>query len=442
MILVAPVTAITMDAQRRILTDAAIAIDGSRIAAVGKAADLERRYPLAHRMDGMGMVAIPGLIDAHCHADQSLLRGTTDDLPWVPFLREWVDPWLAGRRTDQLVAAYQLSLLEMARGGTTTFLSPNVDPGDDLDALFSVIGLAGLRGILGRWVTPASLESLGEAVSRDHPALVDLWFGLMVPRQGEPDYVPEFYPAVAVAAGDLGRGIVYHFCSEVEDAEYYQSTFGMRPLEWASRHGVLGTNVVLINGCWMAPEEIALAAATGTSVVYSPTATMKMATGVTPVPGLLEAGVNVALGADGGANNNSHDLFQEMKVGCLIQNATHRRAGTLTAEQVLELATLGGAHAVGRGEDLGSLEAGKLADVVLVDLDRAHSSPLTDIVSNLVYAAKSSDVHTVLVDGRVIVRDRVVVTMDEAEVLASARTAAAGVVGRITPNHQPRWPVE
>jgi 5-methylthioadenosine/S-adenosylhomocysteine deaminase len=360
----------------------------------------------------------------------------------VPFLREWVDPWLAHRRPDQLVAAYRLSLLEMARCGTTTFLSPNVDPGDDLDALFSVITQAGLRAILGRWVTPGALDTAVSAVSRGGPDVVDLWFGLMVPRQGEPEYVPEFYSEVAAAARDLGVGIVYHFCSEVDDAEYYQSTFGMAPLEWASRHGVLGSNVVLINGCWISPGEIALAAATGTSVVFSPTATMKMATGVTPVPALLGAGVNVALGTDGGANNNSHDMFQEMKMGCLIQNATHRRAGTLTAEQVLEFATLGGAHAVGRSTELGSLEPGKRADVVLVDLDRAHTSPLIDIVSNLVYAAKSSDVHTVLVDGRVIVRDRVVLTMDEAAVLASARTAAADIAGRITPAHHARWPME
>jgi len=445
MLLIAPVTAITMDGERRVIVDAGIAVDGTRIAAVGKATELAARYPLAHRLDGKGMVALPGLIDAHAHGDQSLLRGTTDNLHWVPFLRDWIDPWLGQRSTDDLLAAYRLSLLEMVRAGTTTFLSPNVDPTDDLEALSGVIAQSGLRAVLCRWIEPGGdVDGAVEAVTECDGAaggLVQAWFGLMVPRQEGDRYDPPFYREVADAARYMGVGVAYHFCSEIEDAAYYQDTFGMRPAVWAEEHGTLGPNVVLINGCWFNDEEIEIVAATGTSVVYSPVATAKMATGVTPVGALLTAGVNVALGTDGGANNNSHDMIAEMKAGCLLQNVTQRRAGALTAEQALELATIGGARAIGRSHDLGSLEVGKRADVVLVDLDRAHSSPVVDPVSNLVYAANGSNVHTVLVNGRVVLRDGVATTVDEEAILSTARAAAARITGRITPRHQPRWPI-
>ncbi|MDQ6617154.1 MAG: amidohydrolase [Actinomycetota bacterium] len=452
MLLIAPVTAITMDPERRVIADAGILVDGAHIAAVAKAADLAVRYPLAHRLDGRGMVAIPGLIDTHSHADQSLLRGTTDDVHWVPFLRDWIDPWRAQRSREDLLAAYRLSLLEMVRSGTTCFLSPNVDPTDDLDALADVIGPSGLRAVLARWVEPGaeavdakrSLRTAVEAVDRWQGAaggLIQMWFGLMVPRQEGDRYDPPFYRAVAQAARDAGTGIVYHFCSEIEDAEFYEATFGLSPVEWADDHGVLGPNVALINACWMWEREIEIVAATGTSVVYSPTATMKMATGVTPVTALQGAGANVSLGTDGGANNNRLDMIGEMKAGCLVQNVANRRAGSLSAEQALELATIGGARTIGRSDELGSLEVGKRADVVLVELGRPHTTPVTDPVSNLVYAADGSDVHTVLVDGRVLLRDRVAMTLDEPAVLAEARAAAARVIGRITPRPQPRWPV-
>jgi cytosine/adenosine deaminase-related metal-dependent hydrolase len=449
-LLIAPVTAITMDPGRRVIGDAGIVVNGTRIEAIGKAADLVARYPEATRIDGGGMLAIPGLIDAHGHADQSLLKGTTDDLHWIPFLRDWIDPWLRERSGGELLAAYRLSLLEMVRGGTTCFLSPNVDPTDDLDALSAVIGQSGLRAVLARWVAPplASFDGVVDeaaaSVARWQGAaggLVQMWFGLMVPREPGDVCVPPFYRAVADVARELATGITYHFCSEIEDAEYYEATFGMRPAEWAQHHGVLGPNVALINACWMTAAEISIVAATGTSVIYSPTATMKMATGITPVPALLAAGVNVALGTDGGANNNSHDMIREMKAGCLVQNVAARRAGAVTAEQVLEMATIGGARAIGREHDLGSLEVGKMADLVLVDLDRPHTVPALDPVAVLVYAANGSDVHTVIVNGQVVLRDRVAVTVDEEAILADARAAAAGVVGRITPPHHPRWPL-
>ncbi len=442
MLLVTDVTAVTMDAERRVVGDAAIAIDGPRIAAVGKAVDLLARFSGAERVPGRGMVALPGLIDAHAHADQSLLRGRTDDLPWVPFLAEWVGPYLQGRDPAVAVHAYRLTMLEMLRSGTTCFVSPNVDPRDDLPALVSSIEEMGLRAVLAHWVDgPAALEQASAAVSRWDGAAggrVRMRFGLDIPRLPDDRYQPSLYPVVAERARALGSGIVSHFCSETEDWVYYEDHFGLRPAQWAQDMGFLGPSTLLINGCWLTAVEARILASSGTPVVASPTATMKMASGTTPVRDLRDAGVTVALGTDGAANNNSFDMVREMKAACLAQNAA-RRAGTLTAEDALEMATIDGARALGIADDLGSLEAGKRADVVLVDLARPHSWPVADPVSNLVYAAHGGNVDTVIVDGKALVRGGVPVGVDEAAVLAAAGAAAARAAS-LLPDRAPRWP--
>jgi len=438
-LLITDVTAVTMDPDRRVIDDAAVAVDGQRIAAVGKTASLAALHPDAERLPGRGMVALPGLIDAHAHADQSILRGMTDDLGWVPFLAEWITPYLARRDPAAAVAAYRLTMAEMIRSGTTCFVSPNVDPRDDLAALTSAIGEMGVRAVLAHWVDgEETLDLACAAIERWDGAAggrVAVRFGLDIPRLPDDPYRAALYPRVAA----LGHGLVYHFCSETEDWTYYDDRFGLRPTQWADEQGLLGPSTLLINGCWLTAVEAGLLADTATPVVASPTATMKMASGTTPVRDLRDAGVVVALGTDGAANNDSFDLVREMKSACLAQNATRRRAGTLSAEDALEMATIEGARALGREDDLGSLEPGKRADIVLVDLRKAHTWPVADPVATLVYAAHGGDVDTVIVDGRVLLRDGLFVDADEAAILADAERAAADVAA-LLPQRPRRWP--
>jgi cytosine/adenosine deaminase-related metal-dependent hydrolase len=232
MLVICNVTAVTMDDRRRIIGDAGIAIDGQKIAAVDSAENIRKRYPDADLLDGAGMIAIPGLIDTHAHADQSLLRGLGDNMHWMPFLDDVVEPYLAKRDPADGVLANALSIMEMIHSGTTCFVSPNVDPRDDYASLTNVIGDLGIRAVLGRFTMPdAGPDS--EGVARDTVAaaasvmhrwhatqkgLVSMWFGLMVPRRpGDTDH-PAFYRAVANEAREMGVGIVYHFCSEIEDS--------------------------------------------------------------------------------------------------------------------------------------------------------------------------------------------------------------------------------
>lgn len=455
MLLIDRLTIVTMDSQRRILSDAAIAVDEDRIVAVDKRNELTDEYPGAERLDGSGMVAIPGLIDAHCHADQSLLRGLGDKMHWVPFLDDVVEPYLVKRDPADGVLANTLAMTEMLRGGTTCFISPNVDPRDDFEALTGATGQLGIRAVLGRFITPATGSDTEEKARSTVAAavkvmqawhgsqggLVDMWFGLMVPRVAGDTVHPLFYRAVAEEAARMGVGIVYHFCSEPEDAEYIVKQFGVRPAEWSRDHHALGKSVLLINGCQVTPLEIDILAETGTHLVHSPVANMKMATGILPLVDVLAAGVNVALGTDGALNNNSYDMFAEMKAACLLQNAVQKSASAMTAEKALEMATLGGARAMNRDQELGSIEVGKLADLVLVDMNRMHTAPVHDVVSNLVFSANASNVHTVFVGGRKVVEEGKVLGVDETDLIRRARERASVICGQLGASGAAAWPV-
>lgn len=438
MLIISNVTAVTMDAERRILPGAAIAIDGERIAAIDTDAQMGERFAGADFLDGHGMVAIPGLIDTHAHADQSLLRGLGDRMHWHPFLDRVIRPYLAARDPADAVLANSLSMVEMVKSGTTCFVSPNADPRDDYDALTSVVADIGIRAVFCRFIMAREKDFSAEAakaVVREASATmqqwhggaggrVGMWFGLDVPRRPGDLVYPDFYREVAEESRRLGVGICYHFCSEIEDSTWIENTFGVRPAEWSRDHHALGPNVLLINGCWVTPLEVRILADTGTHLAHSPVANMKMATGILPLPDVLAAGVNVALGTDGALNNNTHDMFGEMKAACLLQNATRRYASSMTAPTALEMATISGARAIGRERDLGSLEAGKLADIVLVDLKRAHSSPVHDVISNLVFSVNPGNVDTVLIGGRVVVREGRVRGVDEATIVERANERA------------------
>lgn len=434
-------TAVTMDSQRRILSDAAIAINGAKIVAVDHDATLKARYPGAEIVDSTNLVALPGFIDTHAHADQSLLRGLGDEMHWHPFLDCVVSPWLAKRDPADSVLANTLSMVEMIRTGTTCFVSPNADPRDDYAGLTAAVADAGIRAIFCRFIMAkendfsagAANEVVAEAsaeMARWHGGAkgnVTMWFGLDVPRRPGDLIYPHFYREVAEEARRSGAGIVYHFCSEFEDSIYAQNTFGMRPAEWSRDNHALGPNVLLIGGCWMNPVEMRILADTGTHLAHSPVAHMKMATGILPLPHVRAAGVNVTLGTDGGLNNNTHDMFAEMKACCLLQNSNRRSAKACTALEALEMATINGAKAIGRPHELGSIEAGKLADITLLDLNRPHTAPTHSLLSNIVFAANPSNVHTVMIGGRIVFQDNKVLGVDETAIIARVHKRAPAI---------------
>ena len=440
MTLLRNVTAVTLNERREIVDDAAIKIDGTRISSIGKSSDYSQS---ADELDCNGLIAIPGLIDTHSHADQSLLRGLGDQMHWIPFLEKVVDPYLARRSQSTSILANQLSMVEMLKGGTTSFVSPNTDPSDDINELMDAATRIGIRAIFCRFTT--SDDDWPEVRTRfkewqsNKDSLARIWFGVDIPRVPGDAYRPEFYQRIKDESEHLETGMVYHFCSEYEDAAFMVNEFNQTPAEWSLSNGLLGQNVILINGCQVTAREIEILAETRTHLSHSPVANMKMATGILPAADALHAGINLGLGTDGALNNNSYDMFLEMKCACLLQNSLKRTPRALLPEQALEMATRNGAKALGRDE-LGSLEAGKKADIVLLDLDASRTQPIHDLVSNIVFSASSSQVKHVFVDGRHVLKDFNVQGISEKQLIASAKAETKEIRDLIGAKPTTKWP--
>ena len=440
MTLVRNVTVVTLNERREIIDDAAIKIDGNKILSIGKASE----YPVSKdELDGNGLVAIPGLIDTHSHADQSLLRGLGDQMHWVPFLDKIVDPYLARRSQSHSILANQLSMVEMLRGGTTSFVSPNTDPSDNIDSLMDAATKIGIRATFCRFTTAedswSELRSLLSEWQSNKSSLANIWLGVDIPRVAGDESHPKFYQRAKLESEHHDIGLVYHFCSEYEDAAFMVNEFSQTPGEWSLSNSLLGPNVILINGCQVTAREIEILAKTGTHLSHSPVANMKMATGVLPAADVLHAGVNLGLGTDGALNNNSYDMFLEMKCACLLQNSLKRTPRALVPEQALEMATINGAKAL-RREDLGSLEPGKKADIVLLDLDAPRTQPIHDLISNIVFSASASQVRHVFVDGRHVVNDFKVKGISERQLISSAEAATVEIRALIGAKPAARWP--
>ena len=327
---------------------------------------------------------------------------------------------------------------------------------NNFQQLTHAIGELGIRAVLGRFAIPApgedspaiaatTLRNTMKVMNAWHESangLVSLWFGLDVPRRpGDTDH-PSFYRAVMNESKQLGVGSVYHFCSEFEDAVYIVNHYGMRPAEWSLANHALGENVLLIGGTQMTPKEIKILKDTGTHLAHSPVANMKMATGNLPLVDILSAGVNVSLGTDGALNNNSYDMISEMKTAVLLQNSMCRNAKALGAHQVLEMATINGAVAIGREEDLGSIEAGKQADLLMMNLSHPSTVPTHDLVSNLVFSASVRNVHSVYVAGRKVVENGKVTGLDEERLVNQAHEVASELVRRLRLTPTQLWPIE
>ncbi|MDP6701020.1 MAG: amidohydrolase [Candidatus Latescibacteria bacterium] len=463
MLLVTNVTAVTVDAQRRIVTAAAILVEDERIAEIGKTADLVARHPGVEQLDGRGMLALPGLIDAHAHSDQALLRGAADNLPWRPYLQDVIWPLLGQRTPEDALISLKLCMLEMIKSGTTCFVDSIVPSHYDFDILAQAVVDMGMRGVLAKYVLPDTLferdaspmvkgdlsaedESLADAVcgiQTWHGAAggrLQVWLGPLVPRDEPPASAsPDFYRKVSRLAAAHDTGITIHLAGTIDDPPFFKREFGMLPAEFAQRYDLVGPNVLLINGTWFSEAEIPILAETDTRLVHSPSANMKMGEGVAKVPQMREAGVTVALGCDAGANNNCHDMIREMKAASLLHNLTMMDPTTLTAEDALEMATIDGARAIGREDELGSLQVGKQADVILVDLQQPHTMPIHDPIANLVYAAHGGNVDTVMVAGKVLMRGRELLVADEAAILDEAQARGAALLERGGIEVAPEW---
>jgi cytosine/adenosine deaminase-related metal-dependent hydrolase len=354
-------------------------------------------------------------------------------------------------------ASTRLAILEMLKAGTTTFAETLILGRHDLPALARTIEETGIRAILPRGVSDgggyldeaplssgitedaddAIAEALEVARAWQGSDRIRIWFG---PRSTGGTSEPLLRRLVEVGRAE-GLGIIQHYAMTTRERRYIRDRFGCGQTAFLGRIGMLGPDIVLLHACALDDDDIAGLAGTGTSVVHCPTGPAKMGNGVTPVADLLHAGVNVALGTDGGPANNGADLLRDLKWVAYLQKLAKADPTVVTREQVLESATIGGARALGLDTIIGSIEVGKRADLIVLRTDAPHWTPMLNIVSNVVYAASGSDVDTVMIDGRIVMEGRQVLTLDEKEVLAEARERSAALVASTGVEIPSTWPV-
>ncbi|HVS02627.1 MAG TPA: amidohydrolase [Thermoanaerobaculia bacterium] len=433
-------TVVTFDAAGTVLADGAVAVVGERIAAVGAAGDLARRYPAAERIDARGAVVLPGLINAHTHAPMVLFRGLADDLPLMEWLEEHIFPAEAAHVDEEFVrAGTRLACLEMLRGGTTTF----VDMYYFEDAIAEEVERCGMRAVLGETLIdfPAPDHPTWEAAVAYTRRFVERWRGHpritpAVAPHAPYTVSPEHLVAAHALAAELDVPLLVHLAEDRAEIEQVRQRTGRTSIELLAGLGVLSDRLLAAHVVWPTAEEIELLAAHGVGVAHCPQSNMKIAAGVAPVPDLLAAGVAVGIGTDGAGSNNDLDLWEEVDTAAKLHKVTRGDPTVLPARQAFELATIGGARALDMQGEIGSLEPGKRADLVVVRATGLHQWPQDPAVnpySFLVYATKAADVDTVLVDGRVVVRGGRVLTLDEQEVRAHAAALRARLEGGPTP---------
>ena len=454
-------TIITMNQRREIIQDGAVVIEENGIVDVGKTKKIKSSHRVEREIDCRGKLVLPGLVDCHVHLAQALIRGCADDMALIPWLRQRVLP-LQGTYTEKEgELSAKLCCIEMIKSGTTTFVECLLHWRYGFDRIARVVEKIGIRGVLSKSLMnvpgyadqkdaiPSGMVEDGEKTMKQTIQMIQrwhgkannrihVWFGARTPGACTVD----FYREISEKARKYKTGITIHLAEVKQDIEYLRREFGMTPMEFMNHCGIVGPHVIYAHGVWIPPEDFKILQKTGGTVCHCPASNLKLASGFAPVPEMLKSGVNVALGCDGGPSNNCYDMIREMKLAALVHKARLLDPEVLPAETVLEMATLNGARATLWRGQIGSIERGKLADLIVIDLRRPHLVPVRNPVSNLVYAANGGDVYTVIIDGKIIMENRQMTTIEEEEVVQEAIEAGPLVDQRLGLKIGPKWPLK
>ena len=384
------------------------------------------------RLDAEGSLVMPGLVNAHCHAAMTLLRGYADDKPLGAWLREDIWPAEGELGAEDVRAGADLALVELIKAGTTAF----ADMYFHVPEVAAAVEDAGVRARLGHGVVTVGKDEDDAVADNEESLDVAREFDGAADGRIRTAYMPHSLTTVGEQylrefvgeARDAGVPVHFHANETTEEVDPIVDQRGVRPLEYADDVGLLGAGDFLAHGVHTDADEIELLAERGSSVVHCPASNMKLASGMAPVQAMRDAGVNVALGTDGAASNNDLDLFDELRDAAMLGKLAAGDAAAVPAEAAVEMATAGGAQAL--GFDSGRIEAGSNADIAVVDFSAPHLTPVHDHVSHLAYAASGSDVRHTVCGGDVLMRDREVLTLDEDAVRERAASHAAAVVER------------
>jgi 5-methylthioadenosine/S-adenosylhomocysteine deaminase len=419
-------TVVTMDGARTIVDDGAVAVKGDVILAVGPRAALEARYAASQTIDGRNSLILPGFVNGHTHVPMTLFRGLHDDVTLNDWLYKYIFPAEAKNVNEEFVRwGTRLAAAEQIRGGVTTF----ADMYYFEDAVAEETKAAGMRGVLGEtWIDFPAPDNKTEAEMIVYTEkFLKKWQGdPLIHAAAAPHSIYTCSQKTLQDAATLARKyhapILIHTSEMKKEWEDSLKNNGMSPFQYLNKIGLLGPDVVSAHCIFVDAADEQTLAQKQVGCVHNPSSNMMIASGVSPVADMRAAGVAVGLGTDGPAgSNNDLDLMEEMDLAAKLAKITKLDPLALNAKAVVEMATIDGARALHMEKEIGSIEAGKKADLILISLDEPNAVPMYDIYAQLAYALKGSDVKTVVIGGRTVMRDRKLLTINEAEVLVKAR---------------------
>lgn len=430
---------ITVDAQRRVLREGAIAIEGNKILEVGKTEELLNKYTARRVLNVPHFIAMPGLINCHMHLPQVLMRGVNDNVTVMDKLKYYIWPIQGNYDEEDAYLSTQLGLIEMIKAGTTAFLGTGLHPRYGIGAIAQAVIDSGMRGVISKYV----MDQTGYALDKSalHPGLwengdeslrmacdlIEKWHGkgegrlqIWFSPRSVGGVSEELFRRVSDLAKHYGVGITAHWAEIQNNVDYTLERFSLLPAEYAQRVGMVGKNVTLVHGIYFEDRELDILAATETNICHCPVCNAKLAMGTAKITQMLQKGVNVCLGNDGMPVNNTADMFREMRTALLLQRSQYRDPLYPTAAEAVEMATINGARGILTEELIGSIEAGKHADIILINARKPHLIPIHDAVSAVVWAANGEDVDTVIINGKIVMENKHIMTMDEEDILEQA----------------------
>jgi len=436
---------VTMDPELTVIADGAVAVDEGVIIDVGTAADIESRYTAEETLPRDNRVVMPGLVNGHQHAAMTLLRGIADDRALMDWLTNYIFPAEVEFVDSEFVRiGTEVSCWEMIRGGTTTFVDMYYYP----DTIAEVVERCGMRALVSATVIDQrspDAEGAGDSIAKGE-GFIDRW------QNRHPRITPIFGPhanytldaeqlqKTREAAQRHGVAISIHVSESPFESQYSKDNYGKTSIEMLDDIGFFDGPTIAAHVVWPTATEIPILRDRKVGVIHNPSSNMKLASGVSPVAEMLAAGVRVGLGTDGPASNNDLDMWEEMRLAAFLQKVTRMDPEALPARTVLGMATIGGATAIGLGDDIGSLEKGKRADIIQVAFNDVHHVPTFDVISHLVYVTDEQDVASVIVDGTLLMRDGEFLTLDTDRIADEANALAAQIQSALAAGNAPQTP--
>ena len=399
-----------------------VGVVGNRIALVTDSSSEAERFraenPSCRTIDCRGRVLMPGLVNTHCHVAMTLQRNYADDIPLMEWLNDHIWPFEAQQTPDEVALGAELGIVEMLLGGVTSFVDMYWDENRIADSAEKL----GIRALL----CPSCLDSNMESFERDLEALLPKCNDRV--RAGVGPHAPytvskENLLRVKALAEKHHLPMTIHVAETQAEMESVMQTTGMRPVEWLDSLGLLNERLIAAHCVYVDEKDRATLRERGVKIAHNPTRNMKTASGISPIEKCLEEGLKPTIGTDGPCSNNDLDMWEEMRNTSFLAKVSSMNPLVLPADEVLRMATVYGAEAIGHGGELGIVKEGALADLILIDIQKPHLQPVNNLVADLVYCCKSSDVETVIVDGRVVVENRRLAEVDLPDLYRRATAA-------------------